>query len=337
MLIEPPKRAPLTTVQIGYPDDTSELPPRTSLLGLPAELRLLIYSFLFPRESTPARLRRFQEDKHLGADNIHVLLVCRQLYHECAPLLRRTLLIVPTRRRLGDTESVFPLGACRAGSVGPEVLSQLRIRDVLIREYVDTLGEWRVQPEWDAAWSNGLPALYKSDAEKPLELHVDTIYLTLCLCRGSLWGLADGRSPAWNNTFGMDMQWANSLCAAIRRCVEGVRSVKRVVVVVCGLRGGKGYTEESAKGVVDGLKGKLKHLERGLVPMENESRWWVTERLEYVDKDAHVDGRKREEGEVTKWRVTFKTWRKLGELEENSVEVEFYDSWTECRKNCALA
>jgi hypothetical protein len=220
------------------------------------------------------------------------------------------------------------------------VLAQLRIRDVLIREYIDVLSEWHVQPAWDVAWRED--RMMSPDwvgAEKPLELHVECIYLTLCLCRGSLWGLAEGRqsTSAWHDQRGFDMQWANALCAALRRCVEGVRSVQKVVVVVCGLKGVKWFTERSAKEVVDGLKGKLKHVERGLVAPEDESRFWVTERLEYVDEDAEVDERKREEGEVTRWRVTFKTWGKLGELEEKSVEVEFYDSWTECGKSCALA
>jgi hypothetical protein len=291
--------------------------PRASLLGLPAELRILIYEALFPRQTTADRLQAIQADR-LNSRNAHVLQVCRQLYHECAPLAYRTLLIVPERYGSpAETACAFPLTKARL--LGPSWtggLHDLYLRDVVVRDFLDAVVQ---NPEAG-------PAAFR----RTLNVEVETVYLTLCLCRMSL----DGLRPAqgwWLPEMEREtnIHWANVFCSAVKRCAYGVMGVNTVVVYFCGLQNTARFGPSNAvpKEIAAIVKRKLRYVEKGsdshLMP------WYSV--LEEIPLE-NCEGRAA--GEMTRYRLTF---TKTENTPERSVSVEFYDSFTECGKGCILA
>jgi len=67
------------------------LPPRNSLLGIPLEIREMIYSYILPDKlSTTELLRRIQNNEHRSTKSppyTSLSLTCRQIYFEIQPLL----------------------------------------------------------------------------------------------------------------------------------------------------------------------------------------------------------------------------------------------------------
>lgn len=147
----PPKRTPLSSIPIPFPN-ADTVHPHNSLLGLPAELRLTIYDLLFPPQTTHDRLCAIQADESIQLPHTHVLLVCRQLYHECAPRMHRTLLVVPERLPTGHF-CAFPFSMTRLGDAARSgALASLSVKDLVVREYMDVLQSSRIPTAEPIRW-----------------------------------------------------------------------------------------------------------------------------------------------------------------------------------------
>jgi hypothetical protein len=164
-----------------------------------------------------------------------------------------------------------------------------------------------------------------------LGVEVDTVYLTLCLCRISLDGVREWEGGlSSDGELEMNTHWAHVFCSAIKQCVFGVTDVNRVVVYFCGLQNTVRFGSARASEIVEGVKGKLRFVDKG---SRGNNIWnnmpWYAEREDVpLEKFEH-----RKEGEVTRYRLTFTETKYTP---EKTVIVEFYDSITECGKGCAL-
>lgn len=180
------------------------------------------------------------------------------------------------------------------------------VKDVVIREFADQLPYWA-------------PFLERSK-ENALPIDVDTIYMTMCMCRIDLWVFRENE--------GMALQWSRRSILAIKRCVNGVRKVRRVVFYFCGLCRTTRFGQHrgSTGDIVKAIKRNLRRPD-GFAVGENEEDNWIA-----VERDVVLDGKDNERidlEDVVRYEVAFPD-------EDIKVDVEFWDSWTSCKRGCVL-
>jgi len=171
--------------------------PKLSLLGLPAELRNLLYEYVFHPSDTEDYLHALQTDPHFG-NGLTFLRTCRLVYHEARYYAYASLtpLLRPFSKPYGF--ELDNLQASRKGKIKPPL-------DLVKRITVQQFLFLALYPWW---LMTGI---------EPEELVIQ-----LCICRK----LKDlYTSP----------QKCDELCNTIESAVISVNSLKRIVVYYCGL------------------------------------------------------------------------------------------------------
>ncbi|KAF2404999.1 hypothetical protein EJ06DRAFT_578274 [Trichodelitschia bisporula] len=181
--------------------------PPASLLDIPGEIRNMIYANILVPVSTADHLRTIQQDEDLNV-NTYLLLVCRKLYHECRGLALRIRLVAPEWLPEEGQLSVLPLAQARLGRTPRDILPLFRIDTLVVRDYLQI--------------SRSLATENREHWAK-LPLHLDTVYLQMCLCH----------SPDSNLIF-----WADHT-AVLRWLVQeiagSVLSLKRIIILYCSV------------------------------------------------------------------------------------------------------
>jgi hypothetical protein len=306
-------------LEIGYPDPNVRH-PQTSLLGCPAEIRNLIYSYLFesPRgRHTRQYLKTIQADRCLTL-GMKTVLICRQVYHETRGFLRRTILLTP--QYVQPTKYVtMPLAKTRLASVPAGTLKDiLRVHDIVVRDY------WYNVQTYGALTSNSHPS-GEPKAAVLAQLSIDTVWLQICACSTSLYLYHD-----WHYN-------VNILCQLLVHAVRPFHAVRRVVLYFCGFDGLSGRSPSSGLTMARrGIKSALEHA----VYKDSDTLWWA-QRQESNDYPKEADPTQADDGMQSKlggesWN--YKVW--LNEKQTGDdvvcVDVEIYDSSQIAEKSCVL-
>lgn len=171
--------------------------PKFSLLGLPAELRNLLYEYVFHPRDTEDYLRALQTDPHFG-NGLTFLRTCRLVYHEARHYAYASLTTLMSPFSGIYAFEVDKLRASRKGKIKPPL-------DLIKRITVQQHLFFAVYPWW------------RMDGLEPEEL---VIQVCLCLKLKNLY---------------MNPQKCNEVCDTIERAAIDVKSLRRIVVYYCGL------------------------------------------------------------------------------------------------------
>jgi len=192
----------LTVKEIGFPDPDIVY-PQNSLLGCPAEIRLIVAHFLFAEgRTTHSRLLAVQNDRGL-TPGVSALQVCRQLYHEWKEEIQRSVLIVP--RNYGFVETALPLSISRLHDVPLEFIERMQIREVVVREYLENLNTARISVQF----------------LKPLGINVATVIVQLCVC--------------YKSAMFRRLDFSDHLCTQLRYLKDCLPSARRIIIFSCDL------------------------------------------------------------------------------------------------------
>ena len=332
----------LPTRSIGWPDP-GKVHTNTSLLGCPAEVRNVIYSFLIAEPSTTDRLKELQRDGPLN-EAATVLLTCRQIYHEFRTLAFHTVLVVPEKRIFPAKRSIyyhpvettryqgFPLRDSRLGRIAPTELENRRIRHLVVREYAHYFRFHSSQYSHDEyPW----PTNPFATSLKLNRLH--TIWLQLCIC--------DVASSEFNHAATI-IPFLPLIRTAVYQSVFAVDSLSRIVIYFCGLTGNNKYSNGEAAALRKKIKSSLATPEFcGLGPWVRCERKTSTG-VEVIE-DMEDDDRKNQFRSITGDEVSNEDEAGAPEYyltflkghwgsEKRTVTVQLFDSHTVCNKRCVL-
>jgi hypothetical protein len=272
--------------------------PSASLLGCPGEIRNQIYYYLFSDPPTTDRLKSLQYDGEIN-QNAAFLQTCQQVYNEARHIARPNFLLVPKHMSAGvkcmDTLTL-PINDQKIirilqGPTPPDLLKTL-----VLREYLHNIILYWHPP-------TGKPSI-------PVDLHVETVYVQLCICESITWIL--------NST-----SWANAYAYALTQFLQSHSSIKRVVTYFCGLEGDpRLFAPTSVNNQMDFPKLIQRVLTRvttaSAVMSELGVPGWAADKVD---------------GEENCWDLRALPIMEIG---ERSVRIEFYNSSTVCEKKCVL-
>lgn len=198
-----PFRRANTAIGIPKPHDD----PENSLLGLPGELRNLLYEYIFHPEDTEDYLHDLQTNPHAvssascqGGNGLSFLRTCRLVYHECRNLAYSRLVA-----------NLSPFGSPYAFDLQKAIDARgLKIRppaELIKRITVQQFLFFGLYPWW----------MLKKSGIEPEELIIQ-----ICLCNKVEQLYSQPRK-------------CKDVCDTIEQAAKDVRSLKRILVYYCGL------------------------------------------------------------------------------------------------------
>lgn len=170
--------------------------PKLSLLGLPAELRNLLYEYVFHPPDTEDYLRALQTDPHFG-NGLTFLRTCRLVYHEARYYAYASLtpLLSPfSKTYVLELDNLQTSGK---GKIKPPL-------DLVKRITIQHFLFFAVYPWWQMAG-----------------IEPEELVIQLCICSK----LHDLHSRP---------KKCDEVCDTIESAAIGVRSLRRIVVYYCG-------------------------------------------------------------------------------------------------------
>lgn len=183
--------------------------PEHSLLGLPGELRNILYEYIFHPEDSEEYLRELQTNPHAvsseacnGGNGISFLRTCRLVYHECRSLAYNRLVanLSPFSQQNPYTFDVKKAIDAKSLKIRPpvELVKRITVQQFLF---------FALYPWW---------MLRKSGIEP------DELIIQICLCNKVEQLYSQPRK-------------CKDVCDTIEQAAKDIHSLKRILVYYCGL------------------------------------------------------------------------------------------------------